>query len=91
VAVGSSPLNNKTNGGFMTTAAKILSHVSEAKVIKRIFSGEVVIGYAVIGCLVTGTLGIIKAVGMDGLGAAACFLASVVAFGTVCYIYFRKS
>jgi hypothetical protein len=75
----------------MATATKFLSHVSDAKVIKRIFSGEAVVGYAVLGCLVAGTIGIIKAIGMDGAGAAACLVAAVAAFGTVCYIYFRKS
>ena len=75
----------------MTTATKILSHVGDAKVVKRIFSGEAVVGYAVLGCLVAGTIGIIKAIGMTDAGAAACLLAAVAAFGTVCYIYFRKS
>jgi len=74
----------------MTTATKILSQVSDARVIKRIISGEAVVGYAVLGCLAAGTIGIIKAIGMEDLGAAACLLASVAAFGTVCYIYFRK-
>jgi hypothetical protein len=75
----------------MATATKILSQVSDAKVIKRIFSGEAVVGYAVLGCLVAGTIGIIKAMGMEDAGAAACLLAAVAAFGTVCYIYLRKS
>ncbi len=75
----------------MTTATKILSQVSDAKVIKRIFSGEAVVGYVVLGCLVAGTIGIIKAISMADAGAAACLLAAIVAFGTVCYIYFRKS
>jgi 4-amino-4-deoxy-L-arabinose transferase-like glycosyltransferase len=75
----------------MTTATKILSQVSDAKVVKRIFSGEAVVGYAVLGCLVAGTIGIIKAIGMADAGAAACLLAAVAAFGTVCYVYFRKS
>jgi 4-amino-4-deoxy-L-arabinose transferase-like glycosyltransferase len=75
----------------MATATKILSQVSDAKVIKRVFSGEAVVGYAVLGCLVAGTIGIIKAIGMEDAGAAACLLAAVAAFGTVCYIYFRKS
>jgi 4-amino-4-deoxy-L-arabinose transferase-like glycosyltransferase len=75
----------------MTTATKILSHVSDARVVKRIFSVEAVVGYAVLGCLVAGTIGIIKAIGMADAGAAACLLAAVAAFGTVCYIYFRKS
>ena len=74
----------------MSTATKFLSHASDAKIVKRVISGEAVVGYAILGCLVAGTIGIIKAIGMDGTGAAACLLASVAAFGTVCYIYFRK-
>lgn len=75
----------------MTSATKILSHASDAKVFKRIFSGDAVVGYALLGCLVAGTIGIIKAIGMADAGAAACLLAAVAAFGTVCYISFRKS
>ena len=56
----------------MTTATKILSHVSDAKVIKRIFSGEAVVGYAVLGSLVAGAIGMIKAIGMEDAGTAAC-------------------
>jgi hypothetical protein len=74
----------------MTTATRILSQLSDAKLIKHIVSGEAVVGYAVLGCLVAGTVGILKAIGMEDIGAAACLLASVAAFGTVCYIYFRK-
>ena len=62
----------------------------DAKVSKRVISGETVIGYAVFGCLAAGTIGIFKAMDMEGIGAAACLLASVAAFGTTCYIYFRK-
>jgi hypothetical protein len=75
----------------MATATKFLSHVSDARVVKRLFSGEAVVGYAVLGCLVAGTIGIVKAIGMEDAGAAACLVAAVAAFGTVGYIYFRKS
>jgi hypothetical protein len=71
------------------TQAQIIS--SEVKTTKRTISGEAVVGYAVLGCLAAGTIGIFKAMGMEGIGAASCLLASVAAFGTVCYIYFKKS
>ena len=63
---------------------------SEAKATKSIITGEAVVGYAVLGCLAAGTIGIIKALYLEGVGSAACLLASVAAFGTVCYIYFRQ-
>ena len=63
---------------------------SELKRSKRVIGGEGVVGYAVLGCLAAGTIGIYKAVWTDGIGAASCLLASIVAFGTICYIYFRK-
>jgi hypothetical protein len=74
----------------MITEAQAGSISSEVKTTKRVISGEAVLGYAVLGCLAAGTIGIFKALNMDGVGAASCLLASVAAFGTVCYIYFRK-
>jgi hypothetical protein len=66
------------------------SKTDDAKVSKHVISGEAVVGYAVFGCLIAGTIGIFKATEMEGIGSAACLLASVAAFGTTCYIYFRK-
>ena len=74
----------------MNTEAQAQNISSEAKATKGIISGEAVVGYAVLGCLVAGTVGIFKAVFMQGVGSAACLLASVAAFGTVCYIYLRR-
>ncbi len=63
---------------------------SEVKATKHVISGEVVIGLSVLGCLAAGAIGLFKALGAEGAGAGVCLLASVAAFGTVCYIYFRK-
>ena len=74
----------------MNTEAQVENASSEVKTTKHFISGEAVVGYAVLGCLAAGTIGIFKAMNLEGVGAAACLLASVAAFGTVCYIYFRK-
>jgi len=80
----------ESTGALMITEAQAGSISSEVKTTKRVISGEAVLGYAVLGCLAAGTIGIFKALNMDGVGAASCLLASVAAFGTICYIYFRK-
>jgi len=77
-------------GELMITEAPAENISSEVKTTKRVISGEAVVGYAVLGCLAAGTIGIFKTLNMDGFGSASCLLASVAAFGTVCYIYFRK-
>ncbi len=64
---------------------------SEVKPVKRTISGEVVTGFAVLGCLAAGTIGLAKALTAEGFGAGVCVLASTAAFGTVCYVYFRKA
>jgi hypothetical protein len=75
----------------MNTQAETPAHSEPTKPAKRIVSGEAVLGFAVFGCLLTGILGIVRAgIAPDAVGAAACLLASVVAFGTVSYIYARK-
>jgi hypothetical protein len=54
-------------------------------------SAETVVGFAVMGCLVAGAVGIDKALNMqNGLDVLLCLLGSVAAFGMVFYIYFRK-
>jgi hypothetical protein len=58
---------------------------------ERSSSAETVIGFAVLGLLVTGVVGIGKAIGMHrGADVLLCLLGSVAAFGTVIYIYFHK-
>jgi hypothetical protein len=74
----------------MTTDTPVQTQSSDAKPAKRIVSGETVVGYAVLGCLVAGTLGIFKAVEVRGIDAAVCLLSAVAAFGTTCYIYLRR-
>lgn len=73
----------------MTTETQTQSENSESKPIKHV-SGEKVVGYAVLGCLTAGTIGIYKAMVSEGIGAAACLFAAVSAFGITCYIYFRR-
>ena len=47
--------------------------------------------WAVVGCLVAGTVGIVKACGMDSpSGVLLCLLGSVAAFGLVIYVHFQK-
>lgn len=72
----------------MTTETQNQS--SDIKIAKRSISGESVTGYSVLGCLVAGTIGVFKGMESDGVGAGICLLAAVAAFGTVCFIYFRK-
>jgi hypothetical protein len=55
-------------------------------------SGEMVVGFAVLGCLVAGAVGIFKAWSMQtGFDVLLCLLGSVAAFGMVFYIYFRRN
>jgi len=59
--------------------------------VDRNASAETVVGFAVIGCLVAGAVGIDKATDMqNGLDVLLCLLGSVAAFGMVFYIYFRR-
>ena len=59
--------------------------------IERSSSAATVVGFAVIGCLVAGVIGIFKAMSMEsGGGVLCCLLASVAAFGAVAYIYLRR-
>jgi hypothetical protein len=74
----------------MTTQTQVESKTDDVKESKHVVRGETITGYAVIGCLVAGTIGILKAIASEGIGAAACLLASVAAFGVTCYIYFRR-
>ncbi len=58
---------------------------------KRGASAETVVGFAVLGLLVAGTVGILKALSMEsGFDVLLCLVGSVAAFGTVYYLYFGK-
>jgi len=47
--------------------------------------------WAVLGCLIAGAVGIVKALGMDKpSGVLLCLLGSVAAFGLVIYVHLRK-
>ncbi len=59
---------------------------------ERSSSAETVLGFAVLGCLVAGGVGIAKALSMEsGFDVLLCLLGSVAAFGMVFYIYFRRN
>ncbi len=54
-------------------------------------SAQTVLGFAVLGMLVAGGVGIAKAMEMEhGSDVLLCLLGSIAAFGTVFFIYFRK-
>lgn len=54
-------------------------------------SASTVLGFAVIGLLVAGTVGVVKAMSTDsGIDVLLCLPGSVAAFGAVYLIYFGK-
>jgi hypothetical protein len=54
-------------------------------------SGEMVVGFAMLGCLLAGGVGIMKAQEMtSGLDVWLCLLGSVTAFGIVFYIFLGR-
>jgi len=54
-------------------------------------SADTIVGFAVLGCLAAGGVGVFKALSMEsGADVLLCLLGSVAAFGTVFYIYFGK-
>ena len=58
---------------------------------ERSSSAETVVGFAVLGLLAAGAVGVLKALSMEsGLDVLLCLLGSVAAFGAVYYIYFGK-
>ncbi|MHB8519972.1 MAG: hypothetical protein ACYDH9_04370 [Limisphaerales bacterium] len=58
---------------------------------ERSSSTDTVLGFAVIGCLVAGTVGVLKALSMEsGFDVLLCLLGSVAAFGAVFYVYLGK-
>ena len=72
----------------MNIEAQTKKMEAEVRASKHIIGGEGVLGYAVIGCLAAGTIGIYKSVWSEGLGAASCLVGSILAFGTICHIYY---
>jgi hypothetical protein len=71
---------------FMTTQTQNRSEMTE-----RSSNPNTVIGFAVLGLLVAGIVGVVKAFGMkSGLDVLLCLLDSVVAFGAVYYVYYGK-
>jgi hypothetical protein len=57
---------------------------------ERSSNADTVVGFAVLGLLVAGGVGVLKALSMDsGFDVLLCLLGSV-AFGAVYYIYFGK-
>ena len=58
---------------------------------QRSSGADTVLGFAVLGLLAAGAIGLIKALDMsNGLDVLLCLLGSVTAFGAVLFIYFRK-
>ncbi len=73
----------------MTTTQTQTQNRSETT--ERNSSASTVLGFAVIGLLVAGTVGVVKAMSMEsGFDVLLCLLGSVAAFGAVYYIYFGK-
>lgn len=63
----------------------------QSKTIERSSSAETVLGFAVLGLLAAGTIGLFKALSMaSGFDVLLCLLGSVTAFGAVYYIYFGR-
>ena len=54
-------------------------------------SGEMVVGFAIMGCLMAGGVGIWKATNMaSGLDVFWCLLGAVASFGVVFYIFLGR-
>jgi hypothetical protein len=75
----------------MTKQTYIPTDADKVPASERNSSAATVVGFAIIGCLVAGVVGILKATAMEsGVGVFLCLLASVAAFGTVAYIYLGR-
>ena len=58
---------------------------------ERSSGADTVLGFAILGLLAAGTVGVLKAWSMDGgFDVLLCLLGSVASFGAVFYIYFGK-
>jgi hypothetical protein len=54
--------------------------------------GDTVVGFAMVGFLLAGAVGLVKAMGMtSGVDVLFCLLGSATAFGAVVYVCFHKS
>lgn len=53
-------------------------------------SGASVVGFATLGCLAAGCIGLLRALTAEGIAAGVFLLVSVVAFATVSFIYLGK-
>jgi FtsH-binding integral membrane protein len=75
-----------------TTVANEVIAFTLASELSRHGSGkENVMVFAVIGCLIAGIVGIIKAFNMvSGIDVLLCLLGAIVAFGTALCVYFLK-
>jgi hypothetical protein len=75
----------------MTKQTDIPAEAQQTRASERNSSAATVVGFAILGCLVAGIIGIFKAITMEsGGGVFLCLLGSVAAFGTVAYIYLRR-
>ncbi len=64
---------------------------NQSEIQDRGSSAETVVGFAVLGLLAAGTVGVLKAMSMEsGFDVLLCLLGSVAAFGAVYYIYFGR-
>jgi hypothetical protein len=73
---------------FMTTQTQKQNRSETAE---RSSNADTGVGFAVLGLLVAGGVGVLKALSMDhGFDVLLCLVGSVAAFGTVYYIYFGK-
>jgi hypothetical protein len=71
----------------MTTQTSTASEVPFVAPPKRSASPEAELGFAVIGCLIAGAIGLYKAASMtSGISVLLCVLGSIAAFGAVAYI-----
>jgi hypothetical protein len=73
---------------FMTIQTQTQNRTETAE---RSSNADTVVGFAVLGLLVAGGVGVLKALSMDnGFDVLLCLLSSVAAFGAVYHIYFGK-
>jgi len=75
----------------METQTQADGKIDDTKSPTSVKIGDTLFGFAaLLGCIVTGIIGIGKAMDAEGVGAASCLLAAVAAFGAAYYICSRK-
>lgn len=74
----------------MSTQPEALKPQIELKPARRSISGDAIVGFAMLGCLLAGVVGLLKALEARDLGAGGGLLASVAAFATIFWVYLRK-